>query len=67
MSTRSRQRQSAHKKKHGGALTGLRTGFKRATGVAGGLPAKKRKSPVGTIVTVLLVLAAAALLFYRNR
>jgi len=54
--------------KKGGVLTGMRSGFKGvANTVTGQQPASKSKksSILGTVVTVLLVLAAAALLWKR--
>jgi len=67
---RKRRRVEAGRRK-GGVLTGMRSGFKKAaTAVAGSEPAEKQKkkaSWVSTAITVILVLAAIALLFYRNR
>lgn len=53
-----------------GVMIGMRSGFKKAaTAVSGSQPAaqKKKSSWVSTAITVALVLAAIALLFYRNR
>lgn len=65
---RRRERQAAGRKK-GGALMGMRSGFKNvANSVAGtSEPKKKKKSGwVGTAVT-LLILAAAVALFLNGR
>ena len=55
-------------KKKGGVLLGMRSGFKNvANTVTGQQPETKSKksSILGTVVTVLLVAAAAALLWKR--
>jgi hypothetical protein len=65
---RRRGRPSAQKK--GGVLLGMRSGFKNvANKVTGQEPANKSKksSILGTVVTILLVAAAAALLWKRFR
>jgi hypothetical protein len=68
MSTRSRRRKQGKAASGGGALRGMRSGFKKAAGVAAGDATKPpAKSPIGTIVTVLLLIAAVALFLYRRR
>lgn len=63
-----RRRGAPSAKKKGGVLLGMRSGFKNVahsvTGVGEEQPAKK-SSVLGTLVTILLVAAAAALLFKR--
>lgn len=68
-----RRREPAAKKKRG-LMIGMRSGFKKAArgvgvGVAGekAVPEKKKTSWVSHAITILLVLAAAAILYYRNR
>ncbi|HEY8145600.1 MAG TPA: hypothetical protein VIG06_23125 [Kofleriaceae bacterium] len=68
-----RRREPADKKKRG-LMIGMRSGFKKAArGVGVGVdgkqaaPEKKKTSWVSHAITILLVLAAAAILYYRNR
>lgn len=65
---RRRRQQRASGRKKGGALMGMRSGFKNvASSVAGTAEPKKKKSGwVGTAVT-LLILAAAVALFLNGR
>jgi hypothetical protein len=69
VSTRSRKRKQGGGggKGGGGALRGLRSGFKRAAaGGAGDAPA--RGSRLGsTIWTIVILLAAAAIVYLRRR
>ena len=64
-----KRRVEAGQKKKAGVMIGMRSGFKKAaTAVAGSEPAAKKKSSwVSTAITIALVLAAIAILFYRNR
>ena len=59
----------AGQKKKAGVMIGMRSGFKKAaSAVTGSEPvAEKKKSWVSTAITIALVLAAAAILYYRNR
>jgi len=68
-----RRRQPAEKKKRG-LMIGMRSGFKKAArGVGVGAEGKaadaekKKSSWLSTAFTILLVLAAIAILYYRNR
>jgi hypothetical protein len=67
-----RRREPAAKKKKG-VMIGMRSGFKKAArGVGVGVdgekkPAAKKSSWLSTAFTILLVLAALAILYYRNR
>ena len=64
---RKRRVEAGSKKK--GVMIGMRSGFKKAaTAVAGPKRAeeKKKSSWISTAITVALVLAVIALLFYRN-
>lgn len=70
-----RRREPAGKKKRG-VMIGMRSGFKKAArgvgvGVDGAKQAaarnKKKSSWLSTAFTILLVLAALAILYYRNR
>ena len=68
-----RRREPAEKKKRG-VMIGMRSGFKKAARGVGvgvdGKPAaseKKKSSWLSTAFTILLVLAAIAILYYRNR
>jgi hypothetical protein len=65
-----KRRVEAGQKKKAGVMIGMRSGFKKAaTAVTGSEPAteKKKSSWVSTAITIALVLAALAILFYRNR
>ncbi len=67
---RKRRRGGGGGKKKSGFLIGMRSGFKNVatsvTGVGEDKPAKSRTSQmVSTAITVILVLAAAALLYRR--
>ena len=69
-----KRREPAGKKKRG-VMIGMRSGFKKAArgvgvGVDGDKKAvveKKKATWVSHAITILLVLAAAAILYYRNR
>jgi hypothetical protein len=69
-----RRREPAQKKKKG-VMIGMRSGFKKAArGVGVGAEGekaaeekKKTRSWLSTAFTILLVLAAIAVLYYRNR
>ncbi len=68
-----RRREPGAKKKRG-LMIGMRSGFKKAArgvgvGVAGqkAVPEKKKSSVLSTVFTILLVIAALAILYYRNR
>ncbi|HUS67833.1 MAG TPA: hypothetical protein VMZ28_25030 [Kofleriaceae bacterium] len=64
-----KRRVEAGSKKKAGVMIGMRSGFKKAaSAVTGSEPAvEKKKSWVSTAITIALVLAAAAILYYRNR
>lgn len=53
----------ASPQRRSGLMQGMVGGFRRAVGVEPGA----KRGPLGTILTVLFVLAAVALLFYRLR
>ena len=67
-----KRREPAGKKKKG-VMMGMRSGFKKAArGVGVGVDKdaaveKKKSSWLSTAFTILLVLAAIAILYYRNR
>jgi hypothetical protein len=60
---------SSRGRRKGGVMMGMRSGFKNVahsvTGVGEEAATKKKTGVVGTAITVLLVLAAAALLYQR--
>jgi hypothetical protein len=58
---RTRSSGGGHPERGGSLMQGMVGGFRRAVGVEGG----GKGGPLGTVITVLLVLAAVALLFYR--
>jgi Mg2+/citrate symporter len=64
-----RRRERSEKKR--GVMIGMRSGFKKAArgvGVGEEKPAARKKSSwLNTAVTIALILAAIAILFYRNR
>jgi hypothetical protein len=63
-----RRAQKSKKGKGGGVMMGMRSGFKNvASSVTGAEPEGKKSSWVGTAITILLLVAAAALLFQRFR
>ena len=69
---RKKKRRREPAKKKGGVMIGMRSGFKKAArGVGVGdekkAVEKKKTSWVSHAITILLVLAAAAILYYRNR
>ena len=71
---RKRRREPADKKKKRGIMIGMRSGFKKAArGVGVGAEGKaadaekKKSSWLSTALTILLVIAAIAILYYRNR
>jgi hypothetical protein len=70
VSTRSRKRKQGKGgggKGGGGALRGLRSGFKRAAaGAAGDAPARGSRVS-STIWTIVILLAAAAIVYLRRR
>jgi hypothetical protein len=67
-----KRREPAGKKKRG-VMIGMRSGFKKAArGVGVGVEKeaaveKKKSSFLSTAFTILLVIAALAILYYRNR
>jgi hypothetical protein len=67
-----KRREPAGKKKRG-VMIGMRSGFKKAArGVGVGVDKdavveKKKSSFLSTAFTILLVIAALAILYYRNR
>ncbi len=67
-----KRREPAGKKKKG-VMIGMRSGFKKAArGVGVGVDKdavveKKKSSFLSTAFTILLVIAALAILYYRNR
>jgi hypothetical protein len=70
MASKKRKRRRAEPpRKKGGVMIGMRRGFKKAaTAVAGPSDKQaKKRSWLGTAITIALVAAAAALLYYRNR
>ncbi|HET6610374.1 MAG TPA: hypothetical protein VFG83_00220 [Kofleriaceae bacterium] len=61
-----RRRRGMVTRKKGGVMLGMRSGFKSvANSVSGGKSAKGKSSWLGTALTVVLILAALALLYYR--
>jgi hypothetical protein len=68
-----KRRRDATPKKKKGVMMGMRSGFKKAArGVGVGVdkdkaPEKKKNSWLSTAFTILLVIAAIAILYYRNR
>lgn len=71
-SRKKRKRRGRESRKRGGGLmVGMRTGFKKAADatIGTGAPAKKKKSGaaawIGTAITVVLLIAAVALLMQR--
>jgi hypothetical protein len=66
MSTRSRQRKQGKARSSGGALRGLRSGFKKAVGRDPGGDTVAKGSLRGTILTVLILLAAIGFFLYRQ-
>lgn len=66
---RAKKKKAAAKKKKAksGVMMGMRSGFKNvANSVTGAEPEGTKKSTwIGTVITILLVVAAAALLFQR--
>ena len=65
---RAKKRKAQNKKKSkSGVMMGMRSGFKNvANSVTGAEPEGSKKSTwIGTVITILLVVAAAALLFQK--
>ncbi len=53
------------KKKSSGVMLGMRSGFKNVANTVTGKAEAKKRSRVGTLLTVLLVVAAIAVLYRR--
>jgi len=70
---RKKKKRREQSKKKRGVMIGMRSGFKKAArgvGVGADKPeasVKKKSSWLSTAFTILLVLAAIAVLYYRNR
>lgn len=70
---RKKKRRREPAKKKGGVMIGMRSGFKKAArGVGVGAegeaaPEKKKTAWLSHAITIALILAAAAILYYRNR
>ena len=64
-----KRRRAAEPRRKGGLMVGMRSGFKKAAGsVVGGERSRARKSSwLSTAVSIALLIAAIAFLFYRWR
>jgi hypothetical protein len=64
---RRKRRSGAQPKRKGGVMIGMRSGFKKAANSVVGSEQKaaRKRSLAGTALSVLLIVAALAFLFYR--
>jgi hypothetical protein len=65
-SKKKRRGRAGAARKRSGVMLGMRRGFKTVASSVTGVEPKKKSGTLGTVIMVALVLAAAALLFYRS-